>query len=144
MYAIRKSDLPLIGSSYNFVGADHQDVAISVYLVEMQPGRGAPLHIHEYDEVLITVEGRARAVVGDETREAGPGDILVVKARTPHGFVNIGDTVLKQIDVHTSPRFKQQNLPPTETSKKAGLPVIAATGDAAKTEERDLTQRTQR
>src|SRR5262249_23385434 len=54
MYAIRKADLPLIGSSYNFVGADHQNVAVSVYLAEMEPGRGAPLHIHEYDEVLIT------------------------------------------------------------------------------------------
>ena len=129
MYASRKTDLPLIGSSYNFIGADHQDVAISFYLVEMEPGRGAPLHIHEYDEVLITVEGRARAVVGDETREAGPGDILVVKAGTPHGFVNIGGTVLKQIDIHTSPRFKQQNLEPTETSKKAGLPAIRASSE---------------
>src|SRR5215475_10312402 len=133
MYAIRKTDLPLIGSSYNFVGADHQNVAVSVYLVEMEPGRGAPLHIHEYDEVLITVEGRARAVVGDEIREASPGDILVVKAGTPHGFVNIGDRVLKQIDVHTSPRFKQENLEPTETSKRAGLPVIAAGTATAQT-----------
>lgn len=132
MYAIRKTDLQLIGSSYNFVGADHQNVAVSIYLVEMEPGRGAPLHTHEYDEVLITVEGRARAVVGDEVREAGPGDILVVKAGTPHGFVNIGDTVLKQIDVHTSSRFKQENLQPTETSIKAGLPVIAVAGGAAK------------
>ena len=126
MYAIRKTDLPLIGSSYNFVGAEHQDVAVSVYMVEMEPGRGAPLHIHEYDEVLITVEGRARVVVGNEAREVNPGDILVVKARTPHGFVNIGDAVLKQIDIHTSPRFKQENLEPTEVSKGAGLPYFGA------------------
>lgn len=122
MYAIRKTDLPLIGSSYNFVGADHQNVAVSVYLVEMEPGGGAPLHTHEYDEVLISVEGRARAVVGNEVREAVPGDILVVKAGTPHEFVNVGDTILKQIDIHTSPRFKQQNLQPTDVSKAAGLP----------------------
>lgn len=133
MYTIRKTDLPLIGSSYNFVGADHQNVAVSVYLVEMEPGRGAPLHIHEYDEVLITVEGRARAVVGNEIRESGPGDILVVKARTPHGFVNIGDGVLKQIDIHTSPRFKQENLEPTETSRSAGLPVVTTANQTART-----------
>src|SRR5262244_1493708 len=132
MYAVKKTDLPLIGSSYNFVGADHQNVAVSVYLVEMEPGRGAPLHIHEYDEVLITVEGRARAVVGDEIREASAGVILVVKARTPHGFVSIGDGVLKQIDIHTSPRFKQENLEPTEVSRRAGLPVIAAASNTAK------------
>jgi mannose-6-phosphate isomerase-like protein (cupin superfamily) len=122
MYATRKADLPFIGSSYNFVGADHADVAASIYFIEAQPGRGAPLHIHEYDEIVIIQEGRSRLVVGDEVREVGPGDILVVKARTPHGFINIGEGILKQVDVHLSPIFKQQNLAPTEVSKKAGLP----------------------
>jgi mannose-6-phosphate isomerase-like protein (cupin superfamily) len=121
MYAIRKTDLPLIGSSYNFVGADHLNVSVSIFLLEAQPGRGAPLHMHEYDEVIIVLEGRARFVAGDEIRETSAGDIVVVKAHTPHGFVNIGDQVLKQIDVHHSPRFKQENLEPTETSMKAGL-----------------------
>lgn len=126
MYAIRKADLPLIGSSYNFVGAEHQNVAVSIYLLEMQPGRGAPLHMHEYDEIVIVQEGRSRFVAGNEIREAAAGDILVVKAHTPHGFVNIGDQVLKQVDVHVNPRFQQRNLEPTETSMKAGLPVDRA------------------
>jgi mannose-6-phosphate isomerase-like protein (cupin superfamily) len=122
MYAIRKTDLPFLGSSYNFVGADHADVAVSIYLVEAEPGRGAPLHIHEYDEIAIIEEGRSRLVVGNEIREAGAGDILVIKARTPHGFVNMGAGILKQVDVHLNPTFKQQNLEPTEIAKKAGLP----------------------
>lgn len=122
MYSIRKTDLPFIGSSYNFVGADHADVGVSIYLIEAQPGHGAPLHIHEYDEIVIIQEGRSRMVIGNETREVGTGDILVVKARTPHGFVNIGEGVLKQVDVHLNPIFKQQNLEPTQLSKKAGLP----------------------
>ena len=122
MYSIRKTDLPFIGSSYNFVGADHADVGVSLYLIEAQPGHGAPLHIHEYDEIVIIQEGRSRMVIGNETREVGTGDILVVKARTPHGFVNIGEGVLKQVDVHLNPIFKQQNLEPTQLSKKAGLP----------------------
>ncbi len=95
MHAVRKTDLPLIGSSYNFVGADHENVAISMFLVEAQPGRGAPLHMHEYDEIVFVQEGRSRFVVGHEVREAreaSAGDILVVKARTPHGFINIGET----------------------------------------------------
>jgi len=124
MHALHKTDLPLIGSSYNFVGADHENVAVSMFLVEAQPGRGAPLHRHEYDEIAFVQEGRSRFVVGDEIREAAAGDILVVKARTPHGFVNIGDTVLKQVDIHVSPRFQQQNLETTEASLRAGLPVV--------------------
>jgi len=123
MHALRKEQLPFVGSSYQFVGADQCGVAISMFLVEAQPGRGAPLHIHEYDEILIIEEGRARLVVGDEIREATPGDIVVVKARTPHGFVNIGEGVLKQIDIHVSPRFEQQDLEPTGISRKAMLPI---------------------
>jgi len=130
MYSIRKTDLPLIGSSYNFVGADHGDVAVSVYLVEAQPGRGAPLHVHEYDEIVFVQEGRSRIVVENEIRDVGPGEILIVKAQTPHGFINAGDGVLKQIDIHVSPRFKQQNLEQTEASKRAGLPVITPGRDA--------------
>jgi mannose-6-phosphate isomerase-like protein (cupin superfamily) len=122
MHAIRKQDLPFVGSSYHFVGAEQGAVGVSVYLVEAQPGRGAPLHRHPYDEILMTMEGRGQVVVGDEVREAGPGDIVVVKARTPHGFINIGDTVLKQVDIHVNPRFEQENLEPTEVSKRAGLP----------------------
>jgi quercetin dioxygenase-like cupin family protein len=131
MHTVRKTDLPLIGSSYNFIGADHENVAVSVYLLEAQPGRGAPLHVHEYDEIVLVQEGRSRFVVGEEVREAVAGDILVVKAHTPHGFVNIGDHVLKQVDIHVSPRFQQQNLEPTEVSIKAGLPVARTADDHA-------------
>ena len=122
MHVIRKDQLPLIGSSYNFVGANQADVAISMFLVEAKPGRGAPLHCHEYDEVVLVQEGQPRLVVGREIREGTPGDIIVVKAGTPHGFVNAGGGTLRQIDIHLSPRFQQTNLPPTEASRAAGLP----------------------
>ena len=122
MHMIRKQDLPLIGSSYNFVGADNADVAVSIFLVEARPGRGAPLHIHDYDEIAIVHQGSSRFVAGDEIRDTQPGDILVIKAGTPHGFVNIGEGILKQTDVHLSPRFKQTNLASTQTSRAAGLP----------------------
>ncbi len=119
---LRKQDLPFIGSSYNFVGADQGDVAVSIFIVEAQPGRGAPLHIHEYDEIALIQEGQSRFVIGDEIKDVTAGDILIVKAQTPHGFINSGSRVLKQIDVHMNPRFKQQNLEPTAASRTAGLP----------------------
>ena len=122
MHILRKEDLPFIGSSYNFVGADNAEVAISIFLVEAKPGRGAPLHIHHYDEIAIVHEGSSRFVAGEETRDTQPGDILVIKAGTPHGFVNTGTGILKQTDIHLSPRFKQTNLAPTQISRAAGLP----------------------
>ncbi len=122
MNVVRKEDLPLIGSSYNFVGAEQGDVAISMFLVEAPPGRGAPLHVHDYDEIVLLQEGDSRFVMGDVIQEAGPGDILVVKAGTPHGFINAGSGVLKQIDIHVSPRFQQELVDPTEVSRRAHLP----------------------
>jgi mannose-6-phosphate isomerase-like protein (cupin superfamily) len=122
MHAVRKEDLPLIGISYNFVGAEQGDVAISMFLVEAPPGRGAPLHVHEYDEIVLLQEGQSRFVIGDVIRETQSGDILVVKARTPHGFINAGSGVLKQLDIHVSPRFQQELVDPTEMSRRADLP----------------------
>ncbi len=123
MHLIRKENLPFIGSSYNFVGAEQGDVGVSMFLVEATPGQGAPLHFHDYDEIVIVQEGKSRFVVGDVIQDAGAGNILVVKARTPHGFINTGEGLLKQIDIHVNPRFKQQLLEPTETSRKANLPL---------------------
>lgn len=128
MPVVRKQDLPFIGSSYNFVGAQQGDVGISMFLVEARPGNGAPLHRHVYDEIVIVQEGRSRFVFGDEIEEAGPGDILVVKAGIPHGFINAGDGILKQTDIHVNPVFEQENLEPTETSLKAGLPLANRPG----------------
>jgi quercetin dioxygenase-like cupin family protein len=110
MYRIRQQDLPFRGSSYNFVGAEHGDVNVSVFLFRGQPGAGPGPHRHPYDEVQFIQEGRGSWVVNGEAFEAAAGDILVIKAGEVHSFKNIGDTLLVQLDVHLSPRFIQENL----------------------------------
>ena len=45
------------------------------------------------------------AAPGGRQIEAGPGDIVVVPAGMPHGFVNSGEGQLRQIDIHLSPRY---------------------------------------
>ncbi len=94
-----------------------------MFLVEAQPGKGAPLHRHPYDEIALVQEGHSRLVVGDEIHDAGPGDIVVIKAGTPHGFINAGDTILKQIDIHVNPLFHQEDLESTPLSRQANLPL---------------------
>ena len=110
MHRIRQEDLPLRGSSHNFVGADQGDVGISAFLFNGQPGRGPGPHRHPYDEIQFIQEGRGRYVVNGEEFEAGAGDILIIKAGEVHSFTCIGDQPLVQIDVHVSPRFVQENL----------------------------------
>ena len=110
MYRIKQADLPFIGSSHNFVGADHGDVGISVYLFNGLPGSGPGPHRHPYDEVQFIQQGRGLYNVEGQEFEAGAGDILMIKAGEVHSFRCIGDGPLVQLDVHLSPRFIQENL----------------------------------
>lgn len=111
MYRVRQEDLPFKGLSHNLVGAENGDVNISVYLLRAPPGRGPGPHRHPYDEVQFVREGRGAYTVDGVEFEAGPGDILVIKAGEIHSFRAIGDTPLVEVDVHLSPRFIQENLP---------------------------------
>jgi quercetin dioxygenase-like cupin family protein len=101
--------LPFVGMSYEFVG-ETQGVPFSAYIVNAKPGQGPPLHTHPYVEVAFTLEGCATITVGNEIWDVKAGGIVVIPENTPHRFVNSGDTVLWQIDVHASPRFIQTNL----------------------------------
>ena len=101
--------LPLVGMSHEFVG-ETQGAPFSAYIVDAKPGQGPPLHLHPYVEVAFTLEGCATITVGNETREVKAGGIVVIPANTPHRFVNSGDAVLRQIDIHASPKFIQTNL----------------------------------
>jgi quercetin dioxygenase-like cupin family protein len=110
MYRIRQQELPLMGASHHFIGADNGDVDICAYLFSGQPGQGPGPHRHPYDEVQFIRQGRGRYVVDGREFEAGAGDILVIKAGEVHSFTCIGDGPLVQVDVHLSPRFIQENL----------------------------------
>ena len=109
MSFLNLEQLPFVGMSYEFVG-EKQGAPFSAYIVNAKPGQGPPLHTHPYVEVAFTVEGCASITVGHETQEVKAGGIVVIPADTPHRFVNSGNTILRQIDVHASPRFIQTNL----------------------------------
>ena len=101
--------LPFVGMSYEFVG-EKQGAPFSAYIVTAKPGQGPPLHTHPYVEVAFILEGCASITVGDETLEVKASGIVVIPANTPHRFANTGDTTLRQIDIHASPRFIQTNF----------------------------------
>ena len=105
---IRIDELPPSNIAREFVGNDHGGVGICAIFVDAPPGRGPSLHRHPYVEILITQEGHATLLLGDEQREVGPGEIVVVPAGQWHGFVNSGDGPLRQIDLHLSPRFETE------------------------------------
>jgi quercetin dioxygenase-like cupin family protein len=53
---------------------------------------GAPLHTHHNeDEYSYVLQGRFGVQLGDDTLEAGPGDLLFKPRGVPHAFWNAGD-----------------------------------------------------
>src|SRR5437016_9474596 len=109
MSFLNLEQLPFVGMSYEFLG-ETQGAPFSAYIVNAKPGQGPPLHTHPYVEVAFTLEGCATITVGDKTRDVKSGGIVVIPANTPHRFGNSGETTLRQIDVHASPKFIQTNL----------------------------------
>jgi mannose-6-phosphate isomerase-like protein (cupin superfamily) len=83
---------------------------VSMFLVDNEPGEGPGLHVHPYSETWVVRSGRARFTAEGEDLEAGPGDILVVGANTPHKFENLGPGRLDLVCVHDSPTIIQEDL----------------------------------
>jgi quercetin dioxygenase-like cupin family protein len=107
MEILHQSQLPFVGMSHEFVGAEHSRVGISFFLVTTtELGRSIRLHKHDYDEIVYVIAGRSKWTVGNEEREASAGDVLIVKAGEPHKFMNVGEETLRQIDIHLNPTFE--------------------------------------
>ena len=105
---IKVEDLPRGENSAIFNGHE-QGASVSFFLSSNRQGSGPSLHQHDYEETFIVQEGDVLFTLGDEEIEAGPGDIIVVPAGTPHKFVSRGETH-RQISIHPVPRMKTQWL----------------------------------
>ena len=69
----------------------------SVWRVELAPGHPATLHELTREEVFVILSGRARVRLGDDVREAVPGDAIVVPRDTPFALEVAGDQLLEAI-----------------------------------------------
>jgi len=87
-----------------FEGEGH-GVSVSFILVDMPPGEGVRLHTHPYAEIFIVQEGHVTYTVGSATIDVVAPRTLIGPANVSHGFTNVGDVRLKQVDIHLSPTF---------------------------------------
>jgi mannose-6-phosphate isomerase-like protein (cupin superfamily) len=101
-YVVNRDELEVRGE---FEGHRHGDTGISLIFVDAAPGGGPALHRHDYDEVFVVQEGEATMTAGERRLVVRAGDIVVVPAGQPHGFVNSGDGPLRQLDIHLNPRY---------------------------------------
>lgn len=99
---IKSSELAGPPEGRRFVGAEHGDVPVSLFLVEAGPGSGPELHRHPYPEVFVLANGRAEFEVGGARLVAGAGDIVIAPAGAPHRFTSIGTDRLQLTAIHTA------------------------------------------
>lgn len=59
----------------------------------LSPGRGTPLHIHDYqDEVFHIIEGSYLFLVGDDKYQMAAGDCIFLPKRVPHAWTQKSET----------------------------------------------------
>ena len=62
---IPRNELPGPPTGQQFVGADHGDIPISLFLVNAPSGTGPELHRHPYPEVFVVDAGQADFQIED-------------------------------------------------------------------------------
>lgn len=83
-----------VGSGISII-REHSDVV----------GSGPRLHRHPYRETFVVLRGHARFTIGDEQRDGGPGDVLVVDAGVAHTFRVLGPGAYEAVHVHENDHF---------------------------------------
>lgn len=86
------------------VGARNVEVVLGV----IGQGQGALEHSHPgTEQVCYVIEGRARAEVGGEICELGPGDCCFFPPDAPHVFTAISEEPVKVLVVYSPPYGEQ-------------------------------------
>jgi quercetin dioxygenase-like cupin family protein len=73
------------------ITSDESNGALTAIETVAAPGEGPPLHVHDQDEVIYTVEGAFRVKLGDTIHDAPPLSFVYIPGGTPHTWQNMGN-----------------------------------------------------
>ena len=76
---------------------------VGVLANTVQPGRAAPLHRHEYEEVILVEAGKIWVEMDKVRTTATPGQCVIIPANAAHAWGNEGPEVLRVLFVWNSP-----------------------------------------
>jgi mannose-6-phosphate isomerase-like protein (cupin superfamily) len=119
---IGQDNLPGSPGPRRFIGADHGDLPISLFLVDDGPGFGPRLHRHPYPELFILHAGQAEFEIHDAVLLAKAGDILIAPAGAAHRFTSTGSGQLRMTAIHTAAEMDTEWLEPEGEREHAGNP----------------------
>jgi quercetin dioxygenase-like cupin family protein len=78
--------------------------AVGVLANTVQPGAHAPLHRHDYEEVILVEAGEIWVEIDKGPRRTAiPGQCVIIPANAPHAWGNDGPEVLRILFVWNSP-----------------------------------------
>jgi quercetin dioxygenase-like cupin family protein len=70
-----------------------------------EPGQSQKSHVHAgSDKFYVVLSGKARMVVGDETREVGAGTLVWAPAGVPHGVAEALERTVMLVGIAPPPR----------------------------------------
>jgi len=76
-----------------------------VGLNAFEPGQEQPVHTHAgADKFYLLVTGKARFILGDSVREAGPGDLILAPEGVPHGIETALERTVMLVAIAPAPR----------------------------------------
>ena len=75
-----------------------------VVLMSIEPGDDIGEEVHEgIDQLIVIVEGEARAVLAGEKTKVEEGELISVPAGTRHNIINADDEPLKLYTIYAPP-----------------------------------------
>ena len=70
-----------------------------------EPGQEQSVHAHAgADKFYLLVTGKARFILGDSVREAGPGDLILAPEGVPHGIETALERTVMLVAIAPAPR----------------------------------------
>ena len=114
MYQLDLSSLPLMDVESALdstrrvrVGFPHHsqvgNASTATVYFELEPGMHVGSHRDSSEELLLILEGKGEATIGEETAVAQAGVMLTVPAMEPHDIRNVGDGTLRVLGFFSAP-----------------------------------------
>ena len=121
-----RADFPKLGTRY-LVRTD--EFALIEHTIPPR-SLAAPTHTHEReDEYSFVLSGRVGVQIGDESAEAGPGELVFKPRGIPHSFWNPGDEEARLLELISPGAFAGYFQEMAPHLNVEGPPDLAAVGE---------------
>jgi quercetin dioxygenase-like cupin family protein len=103
-----RADFPVLGNRF-VLSAEVAEERFALVEHRIAPrALAAPTHSHQReDEYSYVLTGRVGAEVGDQTVEAGPGELIVKPRGIPHAFWNAGHEEARLLEIISPAGFER-------------------------------------